>query len=122
MVTFDNEALFESGTSRFRIGPIKLRYAEQNTPGSIGSRVDTQGVEARQIEQAGELIADSPSALQVLVDSIRTKLDGAAHELVDDLGRTWPDTVMISCDAGAFMRVGTRWKTAYTVQYLQVKP
>ncbi len=122
MVTFDNEVLFESGTSRFLIGPIKLRHAVQNSPGSVGARLDAQGVEARQIKQVGELLADDPSGLQAIIDSIKQKMDGFPHLLTDNLGRDWPDTVMAEFEAGDFVRVGARWKTVYTVKYWQVKP
>ena len=122
MVTYDNDSLFASGTTHFLIGPITLRHALQNTPGSIGARIDAQGTEARWIRQTGELIADDPAALQNMVDSIRQKVDGQPYLLVDDLGRSWPDTVMVECEAVEFVRVGARWKTGYTIKYLQVKP
>jgi len=122
MVTFDNEALFGSGPCRFRIGPVRLRHAVQHPPGSHGARVDAQGTEARSITQTGVLIADDPAALRTLTDAIREKLDGLTHTLVDNLGRTWPDTVMIQFEAQEAVRVGARWKTAYKVEYLRVMP
>lgn len=122
MVTFDNEPLFESGTSRFWIGPVELRHAIQHVPGSLGARIDAQGTQARRIKQAGVLIADDPLALQARVDAIRQKLDGQAHTLVDNLGRSWSDTVMIRIEAGDFVRVGARWKVNYRIDYLQAIP
>lgn len=119
MVTFDNQPLFDPGTSRFRIGPVKLRHAVQHLPGSLGARIDAQGTEARQITQSGVLIADDPAALQARVDAIRQKLDGRAHTLVDNLGRSWPDTVMTRFDAEDFVRVGARWKVGYRIEYLR---
>ena len=119
MVTFDNQPLFAPGTSRFQIGPVELRHAVQHMPGSLGARIDAQGTEARRIIQTGVLIADDPVALQARVDAVRQKLDGRTHTLVDNLGRTWPDTVMIRLDAENYARVGARWKAIYRVEYMQ---
>ena len=122
MVTFDNEDLFESGTARFQIGPIRLRHTIKYTLGSIGGQLNSQGTEVREINQSGELIADDALKLQARVDAIRNKLDGLSHTLVDNLGRIWSDTVMIEVQAEVFTRVGMRVKTAYRIEYLQVAP
>ncbi len=122
MVTFDNESLFESGSARFKIGPIKLRHAIQHPPGSLGARIDGQGTEARRISQAGVLIADTPAELQVLVDAIENKIDGLAYVLSDNLGRVWNNTVALEFQAETFIRIGARWKASYRVEYLQVIP
>ena len=120
MVTFDNQPLFEPGTSRFQIGPTQLRHTVQDMPGSLGARIDAQGTEARRIIQTGVLVADDPVALQARIDAVRQKLDGRAYTLIDNLGRSWPDTVMTRLDAEAFVRIGARWKVGYRVEYLQV--
>lgn len=120
MVTFNNEALFESGPARFSVGPIKLRHAIQHPPGSSGVRVDHQGVEAREIKQSGTLIEDTPEALQSVVDVIEAWVDGLSHTLVDNVGRVWNDTVMLEVDVDPFVRVGARWKASYKIKYLQV--
>lgn len=122
MATFDNESLFDSGTVRFKIGPVKLRHAIQHAPGSIGAMLDNQGLEARRIVQSGKLVADTPVALQGLADAIRAKLDGRSYTLVDNLGRAWSDTAMIEFEMDPFTRIGARWKSAYRITYLQVIP
>jgi hypothetical protein len=122
MVTFDNAQLFASGPTRFKIGAVELRHAEQHSPGSLGVRLDSQGTLARKMTQGGSLIADNSVELQTLVDSIEAKLDGLPHTLVDNLGRVWSDTVMLRFDADEFVRIGARWKAAYRVEYLQVIP
>ena len=122
MMIFDNEALFGSGPARFKIGPVKLRYAIQDSPGSLGARLDGQGTEARRINQAGVLVADTTDELQAQVDAIENKVDGFAHVLIDSLGRVWSNTVMLEFDTDSFERVGARWKAAYRVEYLQVIP
>jgi phage protein U len=120
MVTFDNQSLFGSGPARFKVGPIKLRHTVQHPPGSRGARLDPQGAEAREITQAGVLIADTPGELQDLVDAIEDKVDGLAYTLIDSVGRAWSSVVMLEVDADAFERVGARWKAAYQIEYLQV--
>lgn len=122
MVTFDNAQLFASGPTRFKIGTVELRHAIQQTPGSLGVRLDNQGMQARKITQGGSLIADGPAQLQTMVDSIEAKIDGLPYTLVDNLGRVWSDTVMLRFDADEFVRVGARWKASYRVEYLQVIP
>lgn len=122
MVTFDNESLFDSGSSRFKIGPIKLRRAIQHPPGSLGARINGQGIEARRISQAGVLIADTPAELQMLTDAIEKKIDGLAYVLSDNLGRVWNNTAALEFQAEIFVRVGARWKTSYRIEYLQVIP
>ncbi len=120
MVTFNNESLFGSGPARFKIGPIKLRHTVQHPPGSRGVRIDQQGTEAREINQAGVLIADTPGELQVQVDAIEQKVDGLPYTLIDSVGRAWSNVVMLEVGVDSFERVGARWKAAYRVKYLQV--
>lgn len=122
MVTFDNEQLFGPGPARFKFGALKLRHAAQSLPGSRGVHLDPQGTQARQIFQAGTLISDSPDGLRKQVAAVEAKVDGLSHTLIDNLGQSWPDTVMLEFKAEAFTRVGARWKAAYQVEYLQVVP
>jgi len=120
MTTFDNESLFSSGPTRFKIGKIMLRHAVQHPPGAMGVRLESQGREARKISQSGTLIGDTAERLEQQVDAIEAKVDGLAHELIDNLGRTWVNTVMLSLDVESYIRVGVRQKANYHVEYLQV--
>jgi hypothetical protein len=120
MATFDNELLFNSGPTRFKIGKVVLRHAAQQPPGSMGVRLESQGREARQITQEGTLTGDTPEQLQQLVDAIEAKVDGLAYKLVDDLDRDWNNVAMLSFDTEPYIRIGARWKTEYRVEYLQV--
>lgn len=120
MATFDNELLFSSGPTRFKIGKVVLRYAAQQPPGSMGVRLESQGREARQITQEGTLTGDTPEQLQQLVDAIEAKVDGLPYKLVDDLDRDWKNVAMLSFDTEPYVRIGARWKTGYRVEYLQV--
>jgi hypothetical protein len=120
MVSFDGQTLFASGPSRFQMAGRALRHAVGQTPGSLGSRVVGQGLEGRRIRQTGTLIADSTEQLQQQMDAIELKLDGLGHVLVDDAERSWPNTVMLKFETKALNRVATRWKVAYSIEYLQV--
>ncbi len=122
MVTFDNELLFGLGVASFKIGPVKLRHTVQHPPGSRGVRLDGQGTEARRINQAGVLVANTTVELQAQIDAIENRIDGIAHTLVDNVGRVWNDVVLLELDRDPFERVGARWKTAYRTKYLQVIP
>jgi hypothetical protein len=122
MSSFDHENLFASGPHTFRVGGLSLRHALQETPGSRGVQLSALGHYGRAIEQSGTLIADSPAALRTLAAAIEAKLDGVAHELVDDVSRAWPDVVMLSFDPGAVTPLGRRFGLGYRIQYLQVKP
>lgn len=120
MVTFDDQTLFGPGPARFKIGPIKLRHAIQHPLGSRGVRIEHQGTEAREFRQTGVLIDDTPERLQVIIDAIESYIDGLPHTLVDSVGRTWNDTVMLEAEADPFVRAGARWKASYRITYLQV--
>ena len=122
MITFDGEPLFGSEAAKIKIGPVKLRHAVQQSPGSRGMRIDHQGAEARRINQSGVLVADSPGGLQLQVGFIESKIDGLAYTLVDGFGRVWSNAVLIEFDVEPFERVGARWKAAYRAEYLQVIP
>lgn len=122
MSLFDGENLFGSGPHRFHIGGLSLRHVLHETAGGRGVRLSALGQHGRSITQAGKLIADSPDGLQILIDAVEAKLDGLSHVLVDDQGRSWPNTVMLSYDPGAVARAGARIQVSYGIQYLQLTP
>ena len=122
MASFDNELLFNSGPTEFRIGKAELRYTIQYPPGSTGILINSQGQEARQIGQTGTLVADTIEQLKQQIDAIEAKVDGLLYELVDTVGRVWTSTAMLSFDHEQFIRTGVRWKTDYHVEYLQALP
>jgi len=122
MTTFDGQALFDSGPARFHIAGLALRHAEQPAPYADGTNVVAQGREARPITQTGTLLADDIKTMHNLMDAIEDRLDGAAHPLIDDTGRSWDDTVMLRFVPGPITAVGPRCRVDYTIDYLQVKP
>lgn len=118
-ITFDGHALFESGPASVQAQGTALRHAEQAPLHGQGARVLSQGRTARQLEQRGVLLADSPDALRQQSEAIEAYLDGLAHPLVDDVGRTWPGVVMLRFEPGDVEPAGVRWKLAYRVTYLE---
>ena len=122
MSSFDQLNLFASGPHTLRVGGLSLRHALQETPGSRGVRLTALGHHGRAIEQTGTLVADSPEALRSLAAAIESKLDGLAHELIDDVSRVWPSVVMLSFDPGPVTPLGRRFGLGYRIQYLQVTP
>ena len=122
MSSFDGENLFRSGPHAFQVGGLSLRHVLLETPGGRGVRLSDQGKHGRSITQFGQLVADDPTAMQAIIEAIEAKLDGRPHTLVDDANRPWPHTVMIGFEPEAMRRVGCRWRLAYQVTYLQLKP
>lgn len=121
MLSFDGEALFASGPVETRVGGRGLRYDEQAALDGQGVVIAGQGVSGRAIEQTGVLVADTADAMTGLTDAIEAKLDGLAHVLVDEAGRSWAKVVMVAFAPGAMRRVGPRWKVPYQVRYVQVR-
>ena len=121
MSSFDQQNLFASGPHRIHVGGLSLRHVLQLTPDQRGVRLSSGGRSGRAITQVGDLIADDLTQLTALTDAIEAKLDGQAAELVDDLGRRWPATVMLSFEPGPVRRLGPRWAVSYRINYLQVE-
>ena len=121
MSSFDGEDLFGSGPHGFEVGGLSLRHVLKEVPGGQGVQLSGLGRQGRSIIQRGALVADDVTAMQVLIDAVEVKLDGLAHVLVDDLGRSWGDTVMLSFDPKPMVRVGGRVRVSYSIQYMQVR-
>ena len=122
MSSFGGESLFDSGPHRFLVGGLSLRHTLHDAIGGAGVGLSPQGHRAREITQTGELLGDSRDALHDLMVGIEGKLDGQARQLVDELGRTWRDTVMLRFDSGPMARLGPRFRVAYKIEYLQLTP
>ena len=118
-ITFGNKALFDSGPARVHIGGRSLRHATEPTLTAQQSHVFSQGTAPRTITQTGALIADTADDVQTLAEAIEQKLDGTPRSLVDHLGRTWADTVMVKFEPAPATQLGTRWKIDYRIEYLQ---
>ncbi|MCE9590163.1 MAG: hypothetical protein K8S99_06530 [Planctomycetes bacterium] len=122
MSSFDGKNLFSTGPHRFEVRGVELRHSTHEAPGSLGVRVGPQGVSGRTIFQTGHLIADDATALRELTSAIEAMLDGLAHELIDDLGRSWPQTVMLAFRLKTVERLGPRVRVPYRIEYLQLTP
>ena len=120
MPQYNNINLFQAGKAKITTGPIRLRYAAQPVLNMRGLRITAQGLHARSICQTGSLVGDNVEQLQQITRTIEEQLDGLAHTLTDDDGRSWPDTVMISFQPGSLIQLGPRWKLNYKIEYLQV--
>lgn len=120
MSSFDGQALFDSGPYQFHVGGMSLRHVVQDTPGGMGVRLSDLGTKGRAIVQEGDLIADDMGALQGLIDAVEAKVDGLAHELIDDQDRSWPGVVMLAFEPQPVTRLGPRWRVRYRIEYLQV--
>ena len=118
-VTFGGEAIFGDGPATVMARGRALRHAVQEGVGGEGERVVGQGVRGRELEQRGELVADSMDELRAMVAGIEARLDGAVRELRDDVGRVWPAVVMTGFEPGQVVRLGVRWKAGYVVRYFQ---
>lgn len=122
MSSFAGEKLFASGPHRFEVGGLSLRHVLAEPPGSRGVQLSSQGLHGRAIHQSGELLADTPAAIQKLLEAIEVRLDGLPHELIDDIGRSWRGVVMLSFAPESMTRLGSRRRVAYRIEYLQVFP
>lgn len=118
-ITFDNEELFSSGPARVDVGGVTLRHAKHRPLSARGVKLFSQGLSGRTITQTGTLTADTPEALHAQIQAIERKLDGMPRTLVDDLDRTWLNVVMLAFEPAGRVRLGTRWKTTYRIEYLQ---
>lgn len=121
-VTFDGDALFSSGPCRLHVGGLALRHVLLDSPGGRGVRVSPQGTRGRAITQTGVLLADTADEMRELARRIEAKLDGHAHDLVDEAGALWANTVMLSFDPGEMTGLGPRRRMDYTITYVQVLP
>ena len=119
MITYNGLDLFSSGSSTITPGPVESRDAVADTPGAVGATVITQGLLPRSISQQGTLIADSPEALQSLIDSIALQVSDSSATLIDQHGNAWPNCLMRAMETQAFYRTGPRTAATYTVTYLQ---
>ncbi len=122
MSSFDGQDLFSSGPHRFHVGGLSLRHVLHESPGSRGVQLDDHGVQGRSITQKGDLLADNAPQMLTLTQAIEAKLDGLAHDLIDDADQTWRNTVMLSFEPQPLQAVGARWRVSYEINYLQVTP
>ena len=119
MSSFGGENLFGSGPHRVVVGGVSQRHEVHETPGADGVRITALGRTGRTIEQSGTLVADDAAALREQTGAIEAAMDGRAAELVDEMGRAWPNAVMLAFRPGPVRRVGPRVAVDYTVRYAQ---
>jgi hypothetical protein len=118
--TFGGEDLFNSGPHRFHVGGVVLRHVQHEMPGGLGVKVIGLGLEGREIIQTGDLIADDTEQMRTILSAIEARVNGQSYALMDDLEQIWPNTAMLYFKPEPTIQAGTRFKTAYTINYLQI--
>jgi hypothetical protein len=121
MSSFASKNLFASADHGFHVHGASQRLAEHDQPGVNGTRLTGLGRSARRIEQTGLLIADDLASLQQQLDAIEAMVDGAAYTLVDHLGRSYPNVMMVRFEPGPIERLGSRLAVGYHIDYQQVR-
>lgn len=122
MITYSGQDLFSSGPARVLPGPINSRDAVAEAPGTIGASLIGQGISPRSLTQLGTLFGDSPAELQAQIDAVAQQVGAEAAELIDGDGVAWPGCVMRRFEPEAPRRIGPRYASDYTIEYLQTTP
>jgi len=122
MSTYKGQDLFSSGPHAFRVRGLSQRHQLVEQPTIDGARVVPLGRTARIIDQFGALYGDSVAQLQSVLDAIESASDGTPGLLVDDLGRPWPDMVLVEFNPARIRRAGVRLGVNYTLRYIQTRP
>ena len=118
-ITFDGQAMFGDGPSRFVMGGmgrfVLPPFASVNDTERFLDVVSSGFT----IQQTGWLVAASAEGVWALFDVIRVAAStGATGDLVDDTGRMWAGMRMIGFEAtGPIEGVDDRWTQPYTVSY-----
>jgi hypothetical protein len=122
MSSYGGKNLFGSGPHRFVAHGLSQRHQTHEQPGADGVRVTPLGRSGRTLEQTGTLLADDLASLTLQAAAIEAAMDGVAAELIDDLGRSWPGTLMLEFLPGDVKRIGPRFSVSYTIRYTQPQP
>ena len=111
--------LFASGPHRFVVHGRSQRHVVHEAPDADGAAITTLGLAGRRIDQFGSLAADDLAGLQAQLDAIEAAMDGEAGDLVDDLGRTHGNVLLLQFAPGEIGRLGPRLVVDYTARYAQ---
>lgn len=122
MTTYDGLDLFSTGPSRLELGPTESRDAISDLPGAIGTTVINQGIAPRTIRQLGTLRGDTEPDLRSQIDAIETQIGRGSALLIDAFGNQWSGCIMRTFSPGSPYRIGPRYATNYTIDYLQTTP
>lgn len=122
MSTFNNITLFEPGRVSTTPHGRSLRSRQYQHPNQHGAALIALGQNAQPITQNGLLIADDPAQLEAAAHNVESLLDGKPHDLVDEHGRRWANTVMHQVVRGPISRIGPRSIMPCRIEYIQVNP
>lgn len=119
MITYKHLDLFSSGPSTIECGPVLDQQSILDSLSPTESDALTPGFKPRLIKQRGTLIADTPQALQALINAIDAEVDRGAETLSEDGLQTWNGCVLRNFSHAPRCRLGPRYAVAYAVTYLQ---
>lgn len=121
MITYDSTNLFDSGPASVHLGGIASNQVVHDTLHSRGVCIVHHGTTGRSIKQSGQLMADTPLELQLIIQSIENMIDGRAARLTDEHDCSFDEVLMIAFDPQPMEPLGPRWRCRYRIEYLQVK-
>ena len=120
MSTLDGQDLFASGPHEVRVGSRKRQSVRRGFPGLDGELQLDLGERARAIVQTGRLAAVSAAELQALVQQIDAFVDGAAHTLIDEHGRTHANVLLESFEPTTPLAASRGAWCDYEIRYRQL--
>lgn len=122
MTTFADKLLFDNGLDRVRVGPLRARQVLKAGVAGHGASVVPQGIEAREIDHDGRLVADSPAGLRTRTESIERYIDAGPQTLTLDDGHRLEGCVMTAAEFDPPVEIGPRVACRFRVRYLQLTP
>jgi hypothetical protein len=119
MSSLDGVDLFGSGPHGFATLAWERSQVRRGFAGVDGEMVVDMGLRSRRIVQTGRLCAPTAEALDAIVNEIELWQDGRLHQLIDNLGRTYPRVMMEGFALDGPPKCGRGFWCEYTVNYLQ---
>jgi hypothetical protein len=120
MSSYDGENLFDSGPHAFSFGPWQRSMQSRGFAGVSGELLLDLGLRSRKIAQKGRLQAGSANALHALLDAIIARSDGAAHTLVDNHGKEYPEVILERFETTTPLQRGRGFYCDYQIEYRQL--
>jgi hypothetical protein len=118
--SYAGQDLFGSGPHAFRPGPWRRATQRRGFAGVRGERVLDLGLRSRTIRQTGRLTAETAGEVAALIDAIEAAADGAAHELIDNHGRSFPRAILERFEPITPLLRGRRLHCEYEIDYREL--
>ena len=122
MITFNQQNLFDSGPALLHMQSPSLRHDVTANPAGDGGSLQSFGREPRLLTQHGTLLGDSSEDVRSQVTAIEALMDGLVHPLSDDSQNLSTSAVLIDVRTSGTTAVGPRFKSDYTLSYLEPNP